>query len=143
MPKNEEIFGKKLREKLELIEEAQKEPIRLTVKNLENLHYPRNSRHHGNKFGEAEEYLRGYKSYRSPPGHLYKMQKGFLDASSKEPLGIFYYKRYGFTDRKGKMLDLSEKEIDDLVAPAYVHAKSHGGSKRRGSKRRTTRKKQG
>ena len=66
-----------------------------------------------------------------------------MDASSKEPLGIFYDKRYGFTDRKGKMLDLSEKELDDQVAPAYVPAKSHGGSRRRGSKRRTTRKKQG
>jgi hypothetical protein len=87
------------------------------------------------------KYLRGHGEHKSPPGHIYHKDHGFLDAHTGQPLGILYNKHDGFMNLYGFPIRLSEEKLDNLIAPAYVSKHSGGTRRRRRTPQRGTRRK--
>ena len=69
-----------------------------------------------------------------PPGFKYSTYKGFLDAESDIPLGIFHKTnskgRAVFTNSYRKIMDEPDDEIIKMIRPAYVSRKSRGGTRK-------------
>jgi hypothetical protein len=116
-----------------------KEPVQLTWENIESMGKPPRNNLKRRKFVHGLKYLRGHSEYKSPPGHVYHKEEGFLDGHTGVPLGIHYNKRDGFMNSYGFPIRLSEEKLDDLIAPAYVSGHK-GGTRRLRPKRGTRRK---
>jgi len=118
-----------------------REPVQLTLENIGSMTKPSRNEMDRRKFFHSLKYLRGHGEYKSPPGHVYHKEEGFLDAHTGLPLGIRYNKRDGFMNSYGIPIRLSEEKLDNLIAPAYVSKHSGGTRRRRRTQQRGTRRK--